>query len=135
MISKETADAIAQALLEPALSELRERRNARVRYGLAFYRFPELKRFEPWQRDVITRRCAALVNQEPLTFVLFAVWLAFVVATIQFFPERILGVGRGPVILVIGLFLILLNRVRVGRHVRAFVDFVEQRERHSEDAG
>lgn len=135
MISKETAEALAQALLEPAQRELRERRNARVRYGLLFYRFPELKRFEPWQRDVITRRCVALVNQEPLTIVLFAVWLLFIVAASPFFlPVRLFGVGSGPVML-FGLFLLLLHSVRVRRHVRAFVDFVEERERQSEDAG
>ena len=136
MVSKETAETLAQALLEPARSELHERRNARVRYGLLFYRFPELKRFEPWQRDSISRRCAALVNHEPLTTVLLAVWLVYVVVASPFFlPVRLFGVGHGPVILVIGLFLILLHRIRVRRHVRAFVDFIEQRERRSEDAG
>lgn len=136
MISKETAEALARALLEPAQSELHERSNARVRYVSLFYRFPELKRFEPWQRDSITRRCVALVNHELLTIVLLAVWLVFVVAASGFFlPVRLFGVGHAPVMLVIGLFLILLHIVRVRRHVRAFVDFVEQRERHSEDAG
>jgi hypothetical protein len=129
MISREAAEAIAQALLEPAHAELRERRNARVRYSLVFHRFPELGQFEPWQRDVIARRCATLVNQQPLTFVLFALWVALAIATVFFLPERFFGIDRGPVLVVAGFLLIAFHTVRVRRYVRAFVAFVEEQKK------
>lgn len=64
MISKESATAIAQALLEHEQRISHDRKNARARRVAWLYRYRELNRFEPWQREVIARRCAQLVNRE-----------------------------------------------------------------------
>jgi hypothetical protein len=127
MISKESADAIAQVLLEQAHGELNQRKNAMARRRSWLYQFPELKQFQPWQRDVITRRCAELVNREPVTIALLMVWLSCVMAVAFAFPMPFPGISRGPLIVFAGLALLAFHRWRVRQNVRAFVEFVRER--------
>ena len=126
MITKETADALAQALLDQEQRQLADRKNARARRVSFIYRFPELKEFQPWQRDLIVRRCTELVLREPLTIVLFFVWLVVVVASIAFdLPSRLFGIGHNLVIPVLALVIVLFQRGRVRSNVLAFLRFVK----------
>jgi hypothetical protein len=135
MISREAADAIAEALLEPAQEELRRRRNARVRYTSLFYRSSKLKKFEPWQRDAIIRRCAALVTREPLTIVLFAAWLLIAYGVGFTLPARVFGLSIGGLAVFVGLLFVLYHRLRTRHYVRAFIEFVDKNQRNGENAG
>ena len=135
MISKESADAIAQALLEQAQSELNQRKNAMARHGRLFYRFPELNQFEPWKRDVITRRCESLVHREPAILVLFAVWLLFALALAFNLRVSFFRFSLGQFVVFAGLLIFVFHRWRVGQNVRAFVKFAQEHERHSSNAG
>jgi hypothetical protein len=135
MISKEAADAIARVLLEQAGRESALRKNAIARRGLVFYRFSELGQFELWQRDVITRRCASLVNREPVTVALYGIWLSFVLAVAFFHPSPVFGVRVGGLVVLGGLLLVAFHRWRVRQYVRAFLDFVQSREGPHSNAG
>jgi hypothetical protein len=134
MITKETADALAQLLLEQEQRQSTERKNARARRSHLLYRFPELKRFEPWQRELITRRCAELVLREPLIFAGFFVWLAGAVAVAFNVPSRVFGVSSGLFIVILGLALLLFHRWRVRHNVRAFLRFIRDRQASTVDA-
>jgi hypothetical protein len=135
MITKETADALAQVLLDQEQRQSTDRKNAQARRSGWLYRFPELKGFQPWQRELITRRCAELVLREPLIFVAFFVWLAVAVAVAFNLPSRVFGVSSGLVIMVLGLALLLLHRWRVRHNVRAFLQFVASEEGRRANAG
>ena len=135
MITKETADALAQVLLDQEQRASTDRKNARARRSGLLYRFPELNHFQPWQRELITRRCAQLALREPLIFVAFFVWLAVVVAVAFNFPRRVFGISSGPVIVALGLALLVFHRWRVRHNVRAFLQFVGDREGSSANAG
>ncbi len=127
---------IAQALLEDARSQSNERKNAAVRGRLLVFRFPELKRFEPWQRNLITRRCSGLVMREPITIFLFILWLLFACAVWFMPPPRLLGVvSLGQLSVLVGLLLLLFHRIRVRQYVRAFLKFVEARQENDENSG
>ena len=135
MITKEAADALSQVLLEREQRQSTDRKNARARRSQVLYRFPELKGFEPWQRELITRHCAELALREPLILVAFFVWLAVAIAVAFDLPSRTLGVSSGPIIVVLGLSLSLFHRWRVQQNVRAFLKFVGERQGSSSDAG
>ena len=135
MISKESAEAIARVLLEQAQGKLNQRKNATARRSHLFSRFSELKRFEPWQRFVITKRCAALVNREPVVVVWFAALFALSLTEALTFRSPILGFRLGLFGVFAWLALLAFYRWRVRQNVRAFVEFVQDRERRSQDAG
>ncbi|MFC5499073.1 hypothetical protein ACFPOE_16110 [Caenimonas terrae] len=133
MISREAADAIARVLLEQARGESERRKNAMARHAQLFYRFPELRQFQPWQRNVITRRCSDLVKREPLMLTLYIAWLSFVLAIAFFHPSPLLGDSAGTTVVLGGIVLTVFQRWRVRRYVRAFVAFVQSREAGSAD--
>ena len=127
MITKEVADALAQVLLDQEQRLSDERKNAMARRGLWLYRYGELKRFKPWQREVITRRCAQLANREPLLFIVFAVWLLLTGVVAFKFQSNFFGIGRGSAIVLLGLCVVVFHRWRVKQYVRAFCKFVQER--------
>ena len=134
MITKETADALAQVLLGQEQRQSDDRKNARARRSGLLYRFAELSDFQPWQREVITRRCAELVLREPMTVIVFAAWLLLVIALAFNLSARPFGISLGPVVVVCGLSLLLFHRWRVRRYVRAFLQFANEQRESSEDA-
>jgi hypothetical protein len=133
MITKESADALAQVLLEQEQRLSDDRKNAMARRGLWLYRYGELKRFKPWQREVIIRRCAQLANREPLLFIVFGAWLLLALAIAFNFQANVFGFGRGYAIALLGLAVVVFHRWRVRQYVRAFLEFVY--ERSSTNAG
>lgn len=111
-------------LLEQARGESEHRKNAMARYGLLFYRFPELKQFKLWQRDVITRGCISLVHREPVTVTRYAAWLLFVLAVVFFHPSPVLGVSLGGLGVLGDWLLLAFHTWRVRRYVRTFLAFM-----------